>query len=139
MCSSDLFIFSRAGCDVAVNQCIAEGISLTTGDEKSAIREIIAKRTSELPHEDFGVLRFHEWCQALERGVAAHHAGLLPMFKETIEELFQLGYLKMVFATETLALGINMPARTVLLEKLIKWNGETHAAITPGEIGRAHV
>ena len=127
------FIFSRAGCDAAVNQCIAEGISLTTGDEKSAIREIIAKRTSELPHEDFGVLRFHEWCQALERGVAAHHAGLLPMFKETIEELFQLGYLKMVFATETLALGINMPARTVLLEKLIKWNGETHAAITAGE------
>ena len=127
------FIFSRAGCDAAVTQCIKEGISLTDSAEKAEIRETIARRTAELPHEDFGILGFYEWCQALERGVAAHHAGLLPMFKETIEELFQRGLLKVVFATETLALGINMPARTVFLEKLIKWNGETHAAITPGE------
>lgn len=127
------FIFSRAGCDAAVAQCLREGISMTTTVEKAEIREIIAERTKELPHEDFGVLNFHDWSNALERGVAAHHAGLLPMFKETIEELFQRGLLKVVFATETLALGINMPARTVVLEKLIKWNGETHAAITPGE------
>ena len=127
------FIFSRAGCDAAVAQCIADGLSLTTGEEKEEIRKTIAIRTSELPHEDFGVLKFYEWCQALERGIAAHHAGLLAMFKETIEELFQRGLLKIVFATETLALGINMPARTVVLDKLIKWNGETHAAITPGE------
>jgi ATP-dependent RNA helicase HelY len=127
------FIFSRAGCDAAVAQCIKEGISLTDGTEKAEIRETISRKTSELPHEDFGILGFYEWCQALERGIAAHHAGLLPMFKETIEELFQRGLLKVVFATETLALGINMPARTVFLEKLIKWNGESHAAVTPGE------
>ena len=127
------FIFSRAGCDSAVSQCIKEGLSLTNAIEKAEIRSTIELRTSELPTEDFGVLNFHEWCQALERGIASHHAGLLPMFKETIEELFQKGLLKVVFATETLALGINMPARTVLLEKLIKWNGETHAVITPGE------
>ena len=127
------FIFSRAGCDAAVAQCVREGISLTTNDERDLIREAIARRTSELPTEDFGVLQFYEWCQALERGIASHHAGLLPMFKETIEELFQRGLLKVVFATETLALGINMPARTVLIEKLIKWNGETHAVISPGE------
>ena len=127
------FIFSRAGCDAAVSQCIKEGLSLTNSLEKEEIRATIELRTSELPTEDFGVLNFHEWCQALERGIAAHHAGLLPMFKETIEELFQKGLLKVVFATETLALGINMPARTVLLEKLIKWNGETHSVITPGE------
>ena len=126
------FIFSRAGCDAAVSQCIKEGISLTNSEEKELIRSVIARRTTELSTEDFGVLGFYEWCQALERGLASHHAGLLPMFKETIEELFQRGLLKVVFATETLALGINMPARTVFLEKLIKWNGETHAAISPG-------
>ena len=77
------FIFSRAGCDAAVAQCVREGISLTTNDERDLIREAIARRTSELPTEDFGVLQFYEWCQALERGIASHHAGLLPMFKET--------------------------------------------------------
>lgn len=127
------FIFSRAGCDAAVSSCIRDGLSLTTTEEKEEIRRVIALRTHELPHEDFGVLGFHEWTQALERGIAAHHAGLLPMFKETVEELFQRGLTKVVFATETLALGINMPARSVVLEKLVKWNGETHSTISPGE------
>lgn len=127
------FIFSRAGCDAAVASCIKEGLSLTNQDEKTAIREIVALRTHELPVEDFGVLGFYEWSAALERGIASHHAGLLPMFKETVEELFQKGLLKVVFATETLALGINMPAKSVVLEKLIKWNGETHSVISPGE------
>lgn len=127
------FIFSRAGCDGAVASCIREGLSLTNSLEKEEIRRVIAQKTHELPSEDFGVLGFHEWAQALERGIAAHHAGLLPMFKETIEELFQRGLLKIVFATETLALGINMPARSVVLEKLVKWNGESHVNVSPGE------
>ena len=71
--------------------------------------------------------------EALEKGIAAHHAGLLPAFKTTVEELFQEGLVKAIFATETLALGINMPARTVVLEKLSKWNGEGHVAISAGE------
>ena len=79
------------------------------------------------------VLGFDQWLSALERGIAAHHAGLLPSFKEAIEDLFKRGLIKAVFATETLALGINMPARTVVLEKLTKWNGEAHVPITPGE------
>ena len=74
-----------------------------------------------------------EWLDGLERGVAAHHAGLLPAFKEVVEELFQKKLVKVVFATETLALGINMPARTVVLEKLEKFNGEARVPITPGE------
>ena len=127
------FIFSRTGCDSAVTSCIKAGLSLTNSEEKELIREVIATRTHELPVEDFGVLGFYEWSAALERGIASHHAGLLPMFKETVEELFQRGLLKIVFATETLALGINMPARSVVLEKLIKWNGESHTVITPGE------
>lgn len=106
---------------------------MTNSEERAEIKEVIAAKTAELPEEDYAVLDFYNWCDALERGIAAHHAGLLPMFKETIEELFQRGLIRCVFATETLALGINMPARTVVLEKLTKWNGETHAAITPGE------
>jgi len=127
------FIFSRAQCDNAVRQCVSAGLRLTTSEERSVIREVISEKTRNLPEDDLVVLGFHEWADSLERGVASHHAGLLPAFKECVEELFQRGLIKAVFATETLALGINMPARTVVLEKLTKWNGESHVSITPGE------
>ncbi len=127
------FIFSRAGCDAAVQQCLAAGLRLTTPDEARTIEDIAARRTADIPDEDLVVLGYHDWVLALRRGIAAHHAGLLPVFKEVVEELFTAGLVKAVFATETLALGINMPARTVVLEKLDKWNGEGHAALTPGE------
>ena len=86
-----------------------------------------------LRDEDLAVLGYWEWLEGLERGVAAHHAGMLPAFKEIVEELFQQKLLKVVFATETLALGVNMPARSVVLEKLEKFNGEARVPITPGE------
>lgn len=127
------FIFSRAQCDSAVKQCLASGLRLTNADERSQIREVISQKTKSLPEDDLVVLGFHEWVDSLERGIASHHAGLLPAFKECVEELFQRGLIKAVFATETLALGINMPARTVVLEKLTKWNGESHVSVTPGE------
>jgi ATP-dependent RNA helicase HelY len=127
------FIFSRNACDAAVRQCLSWGIRLTNSEEREAIRGIIAKNIKSLAEEDLVVLGYYEWADALERGVAAHHAGLLPAFKVTVEELFQKGLVKAVFATETLALGINMPARTVVIEKLSKWNGEAHVAISPGE------
>ncbi len=127
------FIFSRAGCDAAVTQCVHAGLRLTTEKERDEIRQIVDRRTAELVDADLGVLGYWEWRDGLERGVAAHHAGLLPVFKETVEELFVAGLVKAVFATETLALGINMPARTVVLEKLVKFNGESHADLTAGE------
>jgi len=127
------FIFSRAGCDAAVTQCVRSGMRLTTEAERTTIRAVIDRRTAELPEADLGVLGYWEWRDALERGIAAHHAGLLPAFKETVEELFVAGLVRAVFATETLALGINMPARTVVLEKLVKFNGEGHVDLTPGE------
>lgn len=127
------FIFSRAGCDDAVRQCLSAGLRLTTSDERRFIVEYVEQRTSDLPGEDLFALGYDEWIAALQRGIAAHHAGLIPRFKEIIEDLFQQGYLKAIFATETLALGINMPAKSVVLERLTKWNGETHAEITPGE------
>ncbi len=127
------FIFSRVGCDAAVKQCLHSGIRLTTTEERQIIREVARRYTQNIAEEDLEVLGFDEWLTALERGIAAHHAGLLPSFKSAVEELFQRGLVKAVFATETLALGINMPARTVVLEKLIKYNGEAHVPITPGE------
>ena len=127
------FIFSRAGCDAAVQQCLAAGLRLTSPDEANAIEELAARRTADIPDEDLAVLGYADWLTGLRRGIAAHHAGMLPAFKEVVEDLFEAGLVRAVFATETLALGINMPARTVVIERLDKWNGETHAALTPGE------
>ena len=128
-----IFVFSRAGCEQAVHQVVNAGVDLTTEAEAARIREVIERRTADIPAGDLGVLGFHFWAHALERGVAAHHAGLLPVFKETVEELFSAGLVKVVYATETLALGINMPARTVVLESLRKWNGSAHVTLSPGE------
>ncbi|OEJ31253.1 DEAD/DEAH box helicase [Streptomyces subrutilus] len=127
------FIFSRAGCEAAVQQCLFAGLRLNDDSARLRVREIVEARTASIPDEDLHVLGYYEWLEGLERGIAAHHAGMLPTFKEVVEELFVRGLVKAVFATETLALGINMPARTVILEKLVKWNGEQHADITPGE------
>ena len=127
------FIFSRVGCDAAVKQCLQAGIKLTTAEERLEIAITAARYTQNLAEEDLEILGYRDWMAALERGIAAHHAGLLPSFKGAVEDLFQRGLVKAVFATETLALGINMPARTVVLEKLTKWNGEGHVSITPGE------
>ena len=127
------FIFSRAGCDAAVGQCLAAGLRLTTPEEAEVIKQTAERRTADIPPEDLTVLGYGEWLDGLRRGIAAHHAGMLPAFKEVVEELFAAGLVRAVFATETLALGINMPARTVVIEKLDKWNGETHANLTAGE------
>ncbi|WP_027935835.1 RNA helicase [Amycolatopsis sp. ATCC 39116] len=128
-----VFIFSRAGCDAAVSQVTRSGLRLNTPEEAAEVRRIVDTRTKDLPEGDLGVLGYWEWREALENGIAGHHAGLLPAFKETVEELFVRGLVKVVFATETLALGINMPARTVVLERLVKYNGEAHVDLTPGE------
>ena len=128
-----VFIFSRAGCNAAVLQCLRAGLRLVEPAERTEIRRVVQERTADIPSEDLRVLGFGEFSDALERGVASHHAGMLPVFKEIVEELFSAGFVKVVFATETLALGINMPARSVVLESLVKWNGEAHVDLTPGE------
>ncbi|MGH3370848.1 MAG: DEAD/DEAH box helicase, partial [Nocardioidaceae bacterium] len=128
-----VFIFSRVGCDAAVTQCLNANLRLTSAAERDIIHRFVEDRCRHLPDEDLHVLGYHDFLDGLTRGVAAHHAGMLPTFKECVEALFAQGLCKVVFATETLALGINMPARSVVIEKLSKWNGETHADITPGE------
>ncbi|WP_291054171.1 DEAD/DEAH box helicase [Herbiconiux sp.] len=127
------FVFSRIGCDQAVKQVLRAGVRLTTTEERDEIRKIVDERCRTLRDEDLAVLGYWEWTEGLQRGVAAHHAGMLPAFKEVVEELYQKKLVKVVFATETLALGINMPARTVVLEKLEKFNGEARVPITAGE------
>ena len=128
-----VFIFSRVGCDAAVRQLLASRIRLTSRFEEQEIAAIIERHVAGLADGDLQALDYDRFAEALGIGVAAHHAGMLPAFKECVEEAFVRGLIKVVFATETLALGINMPARSVVLEKLVKFDGETHADVTPGE------
>ena len=128
-----MFIFSRAGCEGAVQQCSWARLRLTDDHERREIRAVLDEQLSEIPVEDEEVLGLPAFRRAVMDGYAAHHAGMLPMLKTVVEELFARGLLKVVFATETLALGINMPARSVVLEKLVKFNGVEHADLTPGE------
>ncbi|RNI24895.1 DEAD/DEAH box helicase [Flexivirga caeni] len=127
------FVFSRVGCESAVGQLLAWGTRLISEREGAAVRRLVEERISGLPEDDLAVLGYYDFVEGLSRGFAAHHAGMLPTFQEIVEELFTDGRIQAIFATETLALGINMPARTVVLERLVKYNGETHADITPAE------
>ncbi|WP_052667519.1 DEAD/DEAH box helicase [Nitriliruptor alkaliphilus] len=128
-----LFVFSRQGCEDAVAQLRVAGVRLTSEQEREEIAAIVDSMVGDLPDGDLRVLGFPTWRAGLIDGIAAHHAGMVPAFKEVVEVLFQRNLLKVVVATETLALGINMPARTVVIERLEKWNGESHVLLTPGE------
>jgi ATP-dependent RNA helicase HelY len=128
-----VFVFSRAGCDAAALQVLESGVHLVDPSERPRIRAIAEERTSHLTDRDLSALDFPRWLAGLEVGVAAHHAGMVPAFKEAVEELFAAGLVGAVFATETLALGINMPARTVVLDSLSKYTGEGHALLEPGD------
>ncbi|NMM93263.1 DEAD/DEAH box helicase [Bifidobacterium oedipodis] len=128
------FIFSRNGCDQAVEQCINAGLELTSDKEVVRIRRIVDEMVDgQLTQEDLKALHFSQFRFALEEGFASHHAGMIALFRQIVERLFEEGLVKMVFATETLALGINMPARCVVVEKLEKFDGTGHVGLTPGE------
>ena len=127
------FIFSRAGCEGAVEQLLRAGTRLIPEAEGREIAREVSEQVATLAPEELDVLGYWSFLEGLTRGYAAHHAGMLPAFRESVEQLFTAGRIRAVFATETLALGINMPARTVVLEKLVKFNGEAHAELTPAE------
>ncbi len=127
------FVFSRAGCQRSVEWVAGAGIRLTTQEESRRIREFAEMRAAWMDEGDLETLGFYDFVEALSAGIAAHHAGMLPVFKETVEEMFEAGLVKVVFATETLSLGINMPAKTVVIEDLWKFQGERHELLTPGE------
>ncbi|MET0825044.1 MAG: DEAD/DEAH box helicase [Acidimicrobiales bacterium] len=127
------FVFSRAGCDDAARQVARSGPALTTAVERARIDQIVDEHVSELTDRDLTALQFGVWRDGLQVGVAAHHAGMVPPFKEAVEACFVEGLVKVVFATETLALGINMPARSVVISSLSKFTGERHERLTPSQ------
>ncbi len=127
------FIFSRAGCDEAVRESLNSGMRLTTSYERDEIRKVVDVHLANLSDEDLSSLHFEEFMAALDAGIAAHHAGMVPPFREVVEACFERALVKVVFATETLSLGINMPARSVVIEKLTKFNGERHVLLSGGE------
>ena len=128
-----VFVFSRQGCDDAARALVAEGAAFLDGTQQHRVREIAAAHTAALGTGDLDALGYEEWLEGLQAGVAAHHAGLVPPFKEAVEDCFTAGLLAVVFATETLALGINMPARSVVISQLSRFRGEGFAMLTPGE------
>ncbi|MHB1712776.1 MAG: DEAD/DEAH box helicase, partial [Acidimicrobiales bacterium] len=127
------FIFSRAACDDATRQCLADGLRLTTPEERLRIRDVTEEAVERLSDDDLRTLGYGQWSAALEAGIAPHHAGLVPAFRQAVERCFSEGLLKMVFATETLALGVNMPARTVVVERFSKFRGHDSSSLTAGE------
>jgi ATP-dependent RNA helicase HelY len=127
------FIFSRAGCDEAVRQALRACPRLTSPEQRRRIREVAEEAAAGLSPADLTALGYGSWLAGLEAGFAAHHAGMVPPFKEAVERCFLEGLVQVVFATETLSLGINMPARSVVIEKLTKFGGERSEPLTPGE------
>lgn len=125
------FIFSRAACDDAARLLARADLDLTSPAERRMIREIVEPYVQPLGRHDRRAVGYDAWLAQLLNGVAAHHAGMLPPFKEATEACFIRGLIKVAFATETLSLGINMPARTVVIERLTKFSGEGHDLLTP--------
>jgi ATP-dependent RNA helicase HelY len=129
------FIFSRRGCREALARCAAHGLDLTTAAEKETIDRAVAARLDQIEDRDEAQLYLSLLeGETLRRGLAMHHAGLLPYLKELVEELFQQGLIKVVFATETLSLGIHMPAKAVVISSFTKFDGQNFAALTSGEL-----
>jgi ATP-dependent RNA helicase HelY len=127
------FIFSRAQCDEAARHSVAAGMRLIDDHERARVREIAHRRLDGLSDADLEILGYEQFMLQLDSGVASHHAGMVPPFKEVVEQAFQQGLVKVVFATETLAVGVNMPARTVVIEKLSKFTGDHHEILSPGQ------
>lgn len=120
------FTFSRKKCDEQMEKCA--DLCLVTPDEQKEIKRIIDDYIAENPY-----LYKNKHIEYLLCGVASHHAGLLPAWKVLVEKLFQKGLIKVVFATETLAAGINMPARSTVISSISKRTDNGHRTLTPSE------
>ena len=131
-----VFIFSRAACDEAVSQIRRDGLLFTTPDQRREIEDIAQNRLLNFSEDDLKALDYNEFIDCLRRGISAHHAGMVPAFREIVEKCFEDGLLAVVFATETLALGVNMPARSVALERFTKYSDSGRKFLTSGEFSQ---
>ena len=127
------FVFSRQGCDDAVQNALEHGVDFLDGREKQRVETIVEEHVKDLSREDLALLNFDSWLAGLCAGLASHHAGMVTPFKEAVEDCFAAGLLKVVFATETLAMGVNLPAKSVVIEQLSRFRGEGHVTLTAGE------
>ena len=127
------FIFSRNQCNEAAKSCLQAGIRLTNDYERGEMLAIVDERLKDFSDDDLAALEYTQFVDQLEAGIGVHHAGMVPTFKEIVETCFSQGFIKIVFATETLAVGINMPARAVVLDKLTKFTGEQHQMLKPSD------
>ncbi|KAK8784902.1 hypothetical protein V5799_008735 [Amblyomma americanum] len=126
-----VFSFSKKECEAYATQ-IAK-LDLTTPHEKHLVQEVFQNAMDSLSEEDQKLPQVEQVLPLLKRGIAVHHSGLLPILKETIEILFAEGLVKALFATETFAMGLNMPARTVLFTNARKFDGKDFRWVTSGE------
>lgn len=127
------FVFSRKGCDEAAENLQRSGARFTDETQAREMQAIAEERIAILDDDDLRLLGAEAWMAQLKRGIASHHAGLVPAFKEAVEIGFARGLIKVVFATETLALGVNLPAKSVIIDKLSKFTGEGHEILTPSQ------
>jgi ATP-dependent RNA helicase HelY len=131
-----VFIFSRAACDDAVHQLRRDGLLFTTPEERREIETIAQRRLEAFSKDDLVALEHADFLDALRRGITMHHAGMVPAFREIVEACFERNLLAVVFATETLALGVNMPARSVALERFTKYSDAGRQFLTSGEFAQ---
>lgn len=127
------FIFSRAQCDEAARSLVADGFDFNDADSKRRVEALIDVATQGISEEDLLVLGIEDFERALIRGIGSHHAGMIAPLKECVERAFLEGLVRVVFATETLAVGINMPARAVVIEKVTRFRGEHHEILSPAD------
>ncbi|XP_051134448.1 DExH-box ATP-dependent RNA helicase DExH11 isoform X2 [Andrographis paniculata] len=126
-----IFCFSKNRCDKSADNLT--GTDLTTSSEKSEIRVFCDKAFSRLKGSDRNLPQIVRVQSLLRRGIGVHHAGLLPIVKEIVEMLFCRGVVKILFSTETFAMGVNAPARTVVFDSLRKFDGKEFRQLLPGE------
>ncbi len=126
-----VFAFSKRDCEALAMQM--GKLSFTTEDEKKLTREIFANAIEPLGEDDRNLPQIQHVLPLLQKGIGIHHSGLLPLIKEVIEILFQEGLIKCLFATETFAMGLNMPAHTAVFSSVRKFDGKEMRWISGGE------
>lgn len=126
-----VFNFSKRDCEMMA--LVTSKMQFINESEKEMTRKVFKSAIATLSEEDQEITQIQHILPLLERGIGIHHSGLLPILKETIEILFQEGLIKVLFATETFSIGLNMPARTVVFTKVTKFDGTSVRPLTPSE------